>query len=191
MKGVRLNLFYGNHTTSQKTFCTLVADNLSDSCLALHQKDKTYRISILLIFFSSNIIPFQVSQLPKTNIAISKNENVLLKNEPVPFVSTPTFLHSFPYSSNNHSPLCDYGQVELEGMPRMAKFVRFATAAETGLDFSGGALADSMHQRQLEAQLHNLDIDPVAPIIIRWFEDAVGVPKMTRLKALQLRSWNC
>ena len=73
----------------------------------------------------------------------------------------------------------------------MAKFVRFATAAETGLDFSGGALADSMHQRQLEAQLHNLDVDPVAPIIIRWFEDADGVPKVTRSKALQRRSWNC
>ena len=73
----------------------------------------------------------------------------------------------------------------------MAEFVMFAIVSETVLDFSGVAVADSMHQRQLEAQLHNLDIDPVAPIIIRWFEDADGVPKVTRSKALQRRSWNC
>ena len=73
----------------------------------------------------------------------------------------------------------------------MADFVRFAKAAETVLGFSGGAVADPMHQRQLEAQLHNLDVGPVAPIIIRWFEDAVGVPKVTRSNALQRRSWNC
>ena len=37
-----------------------------------------------------------------------------------------------------------------------------------------------MHQRQLEAQLRNLDVDPVAPRIIRWFKDADGVPKVDK-----------
>ena len=64
----------------------------------------------------------------------------------------------------------------------MADFVRFAKAAETVLGFSGGAVADSMHQRQLEAQLRNLDVDPVVPRIIRWFKDADEVPKVDKIE---------
>ena len=52
-------------------------------------------------------------------------------------------------------------------MPRMADFMRFAKAAETVLGFSGKKVADAMHQRRLEAQLRNLDVDPVVPKIIR------------------------
>ena len=64
----------------------------------------------------------------------------------------------------------------------MADFVSFAKAAETVLGFSGGAVADSMHQRQLEAQLRNLDVDPIAPRIIRWFKDADGVLKVDKIE---------
>ena len=64
----------------------------------------------------------------------------------------------------------------------MADFVRFATAAETVSGFSRGAVADAMHQRQLKAQLHNLEVDPVAPRIIRWFEDADGAPEVDKIE---------
>ncbi|NQV29376.1 MAG: hypothetical protein HQ508_00685 [Candidatus Marinimicrobia bacterium] len=60
--------------------------------------------------------------------------------------------------------------VHLDRMPRMADFGRFATAAEPGFGFSEGAVINALTQRQHEAELNNLDVDPVAPRIISWLK---------------------
>jgi putative DNA primase/helicase len=69
------------------------------------------------------------------------------------------------------SALQYYDSIKLSESPRMADFARFATAAEKGFNFEDGVVINAIMQRQNEAKLSNLEIDPVAPRITKMFED--------------------
>jgi hypothetical protein len=79
--------------------------------------------------------------------------------------------------------------VELTRTPRMADFAKFATAAEEGFGFTEGAVIKGIMQRQEEARLHNLDVDPVAPVVIRWLESDGDQPAPKSIEGTPTEVW--
>lgn len=63
-----------------------------------------------------------------------------------------------------------FDDVELKEMPRMADFIKLATAAEGAFGFKEGAVADAFEKRQTDSQLNALDLDPVAIAISKHFK---------------------
>lgn len=87
------------------------------------------------------------------------------------------------------SGLRHYDEVELPYKPRMADFARFATAAEKGLGLENGITLKAITQRQEEANLNSLELDPVAPRIIDWFKPREGQPIRPDLEGTATEIW--
>ena len=66
--------------------------------------EETDCVSIILVSLSSDITPLDVSQLTQTDTAICKNENILIEDEPISLMCTPTVLNPSPHSYSKFFP---------------------------------------------------------------------------------------
>jgi len=70
--------------------------------------------------------------------------------------------------------LARLGQTKLDGMPRMADFALWATAAESALGFQPGAFMDAYGGNRAEAVHETLEADPVGAALFGLMEQEKG-----------------